>query len=232
MKILRFSAMLIAVMLLFTLVAFAAEFVPSIEYKDGPTVVKPDETTDPGTPDDELLVTPPSAGEDAHDDIRDNLEDAMEALEEAIQDLVDNFDKIWEDITGDAPTENAIITDVFDVRYESELGKDDDGVTLSFDVTVQGIEPDDIFLIITKPYGENAWRIVNYTINEDGVITIEGTTKAAYAIIKDKAALPPVGPDGPATGVPEYLLPAVAGVVVFGTAAIFCIRKITKREEA
>ncbi len=229
MKILRISAMLMVTLFLFTLATFAAEFVPSIEIKDGPTLVDQD-----GAEDDTLLITPPSGKDDdnIHEDIVNNLDDALQDLEQALQDLIDNFDEIWDDITGGAPSDNAIISDVFDVRYESELGKDGDSTSVTFRVTVQDIEPEDLFVIITKPYGENAWRRVNFTIDEDGIIRIEGDTKSAYAIIRDKTALPTQGPDGPATAAVEYFVPAIVGIVVFGIAAAFCIVKITKRNVA
>ena len=233
MKFLRIFAILIVTALLFTLVASAAEKVPSIEIKPAPeTVVDPDATTGEDGEKDDLIITPPADKDDADEDVKENIDDALEDLEKALQDLIENFDQIWEDVTGDAPPENAIITDVFDARYESEVGEEGEGVTITFDVKVQGIEPDDIVIIITKPQGENAWRIVNYTLNEDGTITIEGDTKSAYAIIRDKAALPTDRPDGPPTAVVEYFVPAAVGIVVFGTIAAFCVVKLTKKRNA
>ncbi len=231
MKALRFAAMLMLAMFIFTMTAFAA-FVPSIEAIDSPELVDdPDRTEDDG-----LIVTPvdhlDDEDKDPHEDIEDALNDAMEDLEDAIHDLIENFEEIWDDITDGAPIENAVISEVFDVRFPDELGIEGDGKEITFDIRAVGLEYGDSFIIIAKSSDEDGWEIVNYTIDENGIITIEGTSKTVYAIIRDSAEMPKDGPDGPATGVSEYLLPAIIGAAAFGLGAVFCVVKLGKRNAA
>ncbi len=232
MKALRIVAMLMLAMFILTTTAFAATFVPSIEAIDSPEHIDDPDSTD----DDDLIITPidhlDDEDKDLHDEIEDALEDAVDDLEKAIEDLIDNFEDIWDDVTDGAPIENAIITEIFDVRHLHEIGTEEDGKEITFDIKAIGLEYGDSFIIIAKTYGEDGWHIVNYTIDENGIITIEGTTKTVYAIIRDSAEMPKDGPDGPATGVSEYLMPAIIGAVVFGLGAVFCLVKISKRNAA
>lgn len=231
MKTLRIVAILMLAMFLFTMTAFAA-FVPSIEAIDSPNLVDDPDRTD----DDDLILTPvdhlDDEDKDSHEDIEDALVGAMDDLEDAIHDLIESFAEIWDDITDGAPIENAVISEVFDVRFPDELGIEGDGGEITFDFKATGLEYGDSFIIIAKPSYEESWKVVNYTINENGIITIEGTSKTVYAIIRDSAEMPMDGPDGPATGVSEYLRPAIIGAVLFALGAVFCVVKIGKRNAA
>ncbi|MBQ8249176.1 MAG: hypothetical protein IJY93_04745 [Clostridia bacterium] len=232
MKALRIAAMLMLAMFIFTTTAFAATFVPSIEAIDSPEHIDDPDSTE----DDDLIVTPidhlDDEDKEVHDEIEDALIDAKEDLEKALEDLIENFEEIWDEITDGAPIENAVITEIFDVRHLHEIGIEGEGKEISFDIRAIGLEYGDAFIIIAKSSDGDGWKIVNYTIDENGIITIEGTSKTVYAIIRDSAEMPQDGPDGPATGVSEYLTPAIIGAVVFGLGAVFCLVKIGKRNAA
>ena len=233
MKTLRIATILLIVVSLFVMAANAVEFTPSVEFKDGPEIVDPTDPDDPKASEDELYITPVGRrdDEDLDEDIKENLTDAKNDLEgnDDWEDILDDFEDIWNEATDGAPIEHAIVSDIIDVRYKED--PDQDGtVTIVFDMKIQGLDSDDLFVIIAKPEG-GVWTAVEYTISEDGIITITVDNKSVFAIIRDKSAMPDIGPDGPATGVSPYFAPAIAGIVFFGAAAVLCVKKIAKRTE-
>ncbi len=232
MKALRIATILLIVVASFVMAANAVEFTPSVEIKDGPEIIDPTDPDDPKASEDELEITPVGRldGEDLDEDIKDNLTDAKKDLEENDwEDILDDFEDIWNEATDGAPVEHAIVSDIFDVRYKEDP-TEDGTVTIMFDMKMQGLDSDDIFVIIAKPEG-GEWAPIDYTISEDGIITITVENKSVFAIIKDKSAMPDIGPDGPATGVSPYFAPAIVGAVFFGIAAVVCVNKIAKKTE-
>lgn len=233
MKALRIATILLIVVSLFVITANAVEFTPSVEFKDAPEIVNPADPDDPKANEDELEITPVGrlGDEDIDEDIKENLTDAKNDLEgnDDWEDILDNFEDIWNEATDGAPIEHAIVSDIIDVRYKED--PDHDGtVTIVFDMKLQGLDSDDLFVIIAKPEG-GVWAAVDYTISEDGIVTITVGNKSVFAIIRDKSAMPDIGPDGPATGVSPYFAPAIAGMVFFGAAAAVCVSKVVKRTE-
>lgn len=232
MKAIRVFSVLLVIVSLFTLGTLAIEFTPSIERKDGPEVVEGD---------DDLIITPLKeiydVPVDIHEDIKVSLADAEKELGESEwHDIIEEFAKLWDAFTGGAPIEHAVISDIFDVRYESELGTDlTDGKPVTFSIKIQGLTADDLFMIITKAADEEGWKNIEYTIDENGVITISATSMSTFAVIRDNGAAPvvdPNAPDSPQTGVSPYLVPAVIGAVLFIGIAAVCVGKLTKRTAA
>lgn len=226
MKTFRIIAAITAMAIVFSLSAAAAPFTPSIERKDEPKLVDGDE---------DLILTPISdyydEDVDLHEDIEENLAKAEKELDEKkFQDILENFEELWNEATKGAPVEHAIISDIFDVRLETELGdgKEGVGVEISFKIEVLGIEADDVFMLIVKENDGKPWKALDYEIDENGVITIKVTTKSVLAVVKDNEAPAPIdpdGPDSPQTGVPAYYMPAVVGIVMFGAlAAVFTVK--------
>ena len=232
MKMTRLIAAMLAIMTLLTLSVFAVEFVPSIERKECPELVEHDG-------DDLLIVTPLSDAidetKDIHEDIENNLISAYEELgDKDWQDLVEGFAEKWDEFTGGAPITNAVISDIFDARFTSELGADlPEGKTVTFKVKIQGITTDDTFMIIYKEKGTDMWKVLEYTIDENNVITITATSMSAFAVVLDNEA-DPAGDhdDGPQTGVEKNFAPAIIAAVVFAVIAALCVGMIAKRKKA
>ncbi len=230
MKKTRLIAMLLAVMTLLALTVSAVNFVPSIERKECPELIEHDG-------DDELIVTPLSDAieDEVHEDIEENLLAAYEELgDKDWQELVEDFENEWKEFTGGAPLTNAIVTDIFDARFASELGADlEEGKTVTFKVKIQGITTEDTFMIIAKAKGEDMWKIIEYTIDENNVITITAESMSAFAIVLDNEADPAVNPgDGPQTGVSKNFTPAIIGAAVFACIAVACVVMLLKKREA
>jgi hypothetical protein len=232
MKKTRFVAMLLAVVTLLALTVSAVNFVPSIERKDCPDLLEYEPEGDI------LVVTPLSEaihGDGGlHEDIGDNLLKAYEELgENDWMELVLSFALEWDEFTGGAPLTNAVVTDIFDARFASELGANlTDGKAVTFKIKVQGITTDDTFMIIAKPEDEDTWQIIEYTINENNVITITAESMSAFAIVFDNEADPATDPiDGPQTGVAKNS-PVIYVAVVFAIAAIGCVAMLLKKRKA
>ena len=229
MKKTRFVAMLLAVMTLLALTVSAVNFVPSIERKDCPELVEHDG-------EEQLIITPLSDAieEEIHEDIEGNLIKAYEELgDKDWQELVLSFALEWDEFTGGAPLTNAVVTDIFDARFTSELGANlTDGKAVTFKIKVQGITTDDTFMIIAKAEGEDMWQIIEYTIDENNVITITAESMSAFAIVLDNEADPATDPiDGPQTGVAKNS-PVIYVAVVFAIAAIGCVAMLLKKRKA
>lgn len=226
MKKIMLSVLLVIFASLFAVNPGAAVFTESIERKDGPEQVSGDT----------LIITPvghlTNLEIKLHEDIRKSLADAKSQLGRAAwQQLIPEFSDVWNEYTGGAPVSHAVISDIFDVRFEDELSSGAvSGKPISFGIKLQGLTSDDVFMIITKLQGEESWEIVEFTVGEDDVINIDGTSMSCYAVVKDNGAEPEVDPeDSPQTGVSDYYTPAIFGIVLFGIIAALCIRKLIKR---
>ncbi len=225
MKALRILTFFMAFAMVFSITAAAVQFTPSVERKDGPELVEGD---------DDLIITPIAHLYDdiidLHIDIDESLRDAKEKLNDnELTQIVKDFEAVWESFTSGAPIEHAVISDIFDVRYLSELGSDaETGKEITFKIKLQGIDADDLFLIITESYSDHHMEIVDYTIDENGVITITATSMAAFAIVLDGCPDPECDHDSPQTGVPTYFAPAIFGAVFFAALAILCAIKLRK----
>ena len=156
--------------------------------------------------------------------VRESLEDAMKELKDRlIHHLVRDFDDAWTQITEGAPVENAIVSDIFEIILicsEAEALKTDEKITVSF--TVDGIGPDDKFLIVHKPTDSDEWIMEDYTIDENGVITMTVDKLSPFAIVKDCGAAPTPGKDSPQTGVTErsYTIEAISAVLLIAGAVV------------
>jgi len=87
-------------------------------------------------------------------------------------------------------------------------------------------------MIITKDNGGDTWTVAEYSMDENGVITVTGNTKAAYAVVRDSEVHPKSDTESPKTGVSTYFVPAVIGVVLFGGVAVVCVKKLYRRTAA
>ncbi len=231
MKALRITAIILAIMSLLTIGTFAIDFVESIYRKDGPEFVGGD------TGGDKLLITPVSALHNnsvtIHEDIKNSLIEADKQLgqSEEWQNLIPDFIDHWRTYTIGAPAKNAIVSDIFDVRFLSELDTADDGKNIELKVRVQGITQKDLFMIVVKENSSDQWVVADFNIDYDDIITIKANTKSAFAIVRDSGALPTITPDAPnspLTGVDAKFptMPIIAALL--GGAAV-CLAAAAKR---
>ncbi len=218
------AALLFAVIALFTVGTFALDFAPSIQYKDDPELVEGDSG---------IIITPISDVYDdsvsVHEDINTKLTDAEKELSES-KDIIENFAEVWKDVTGGAPIENAIVSDIFDVRFEDEFETTvTEGKPVTIKFTIPGLDYNDKFFITVKESADSKWKVVDFTIDEDGVITLSATSMSVFAVIRDSyasAAIAPDAPDSPQTGITSYFVPAIVGAVLFSGAALVVGRKL------
>ena len=225
--------------------ALAAEFVPSVEYKDGPELVEY-KLEEVDTPCRTIVVVPYSdihlddiidedkmdveyeASEKIEETIRESLKNALEELKDnLIHHLVRGFDEIWEKVTGGAPLENAIVSDIFEIALvcgEADALKTDEKVTVSF--TFEGIGPDDKFVVVHKPTGSDEWIVEDHTIDENGVITMTVDKLSPFAIVKDSGKAPSSDVDSPQTGVEALSMTLAIGTVLLAGAAVVLVKKL------
>lgn len=246
MKAIKVIAAITLIASMLAMPVLAAEFVPSIEYKDGPQLVGVQMEFE--TPcrtvlvipygnihlddilDEELLQIEYATSEDMEATIRESLTKALEELKyNPIHHLVTGFDEAWARATGGAPLENAIVHDLFEIVLicsEAEAFKTNEWVTVSF--TVDGIGPDDPFVIVHKPTGSDEWIVEEHTIDENGVITMTVEKLSPFAIITDSGEAPAATVTSPQTGVYESGIAAAIGAAVLGGCAVFFGKKFRK----
>ncbi len=131
MKTIRVLCVCLAAVMLFSLSALAVDFTPSAERKPAPELIDYTASEEHATHGKELLVTPLAHLYDEnielHEDIERSLEEAKHELENLVwHDMVHDFHEHWDRVTGGAPIENAVVSDIFDVRFLCELGNENE----------------------------------------------------------------------------------------------------------
>ncbi|MBE6598156.1 MAG: hypothetical protein E7638_01800 [Ruminococcaceae bacterium] len=168
--------------------------------------------------------------EKVHQELIDTEE---ELLNNDIRDLVPNFEEEWTKRTDGAPVENAELVKLFEVSIDDTTAeKMTEGRTLRFSFKVNGLKFGDKFVIINKV--GDTWKFVDYTIAEDGTITLDVSELGVFAILKDSGADPVVDdetPKSPQTGVEAYTMELIAAAVVLCGAAVVLTKK-SKRNVA
>ncbi len=282
MKKIRLFTLVLTALYLFTFAAAAVDFTPSVERKDAPVLVGETKNVEA---DDKIVVTPFSrfieAVEEIHEEIQEIFEEVEKELKEkTYEELVPEFKEVWKEATGGAPVEHAVVSDVFDVRLDSTIGKDKPAMEkeVTFSVKIQGLTKKDKFVLIARPDGSSGWIVVNhfnkaaaalnkyaqaatlsapavgngfafmssaaaaktdaniqYTMSDDGIMTITTDTACVFAVVRDNEALPtvdPAAPQSPQTAANAWFLPAIAGAILFAAVALVAVRKLSKRTAA
>jgi len=226
MKAFKVFIVIILIVSFITSTALAAEVESSIEYKDGPdlnsfvmegTDTAVMEGTD--TANRTVLLIPYSniylddivdeaalgiqyeIPEQMEASIRESLENAYSNLKNhPITELVTGFEAAWAEETDGAPLANAIVHDLFEAVLlcdEMDDSLTDESITISF--TVDGIKPDDKFIIIHKPADIDKWIVEEHTIDANGVITMTVDKLSPFAIVKDSGKAVTSDVQSPAT---------------------------------
>lgn len=253
MKRLQFAFACVLVLTMLVSPVSASAYSPSAERTGVTLVTTPDETgreiagtitEEDGTEtktvyEDELIVT---TLDDAYneeiemdEEIRKDLLEAEKELKETkSEDLIDGFAEKWEEITEGAPVENAVVSHLFDIRYKDGGDVLGEGNEIAITVHIDDITAEDLFVIVYKDPVTEEWTYADYTIDENGDITIILDCLVPLAVIRDSREAPPVSPDdpdSPQTGVNEVLLPALA-VSAAGLFALILLKKFYGRTAA
>lgn len=250
MKLFRSILAVVLMVSLFVLPVSAEEFTPSAEEKNGPglVVIPGDGRGIVGMIHDEngvflenvyegeVVITPVKDLDDTDlpEEIKKALEDAMDELgEKDFEELVSDFEELWNRLTDGAPLDNAVISGLFDIRVIGEkeaLLDGDNTLTLSF--RLQGVTEEDYFLLLGKLLGDGKWKNVDYTVSEDGIITVNLTEETPFAVVVDNGNAPvvdPDAPDSPQTGADAVSLWAIVGTLICGAAAVLFAVKAKKQ---
>lgn len=174
---------------------------------------------------------------EVHNAIEQTLVDAKNELSiENWADLIPGFEEAWKEITEGAPVENAVISDIFDVRYNSVVDGFltkllVEGKSATFDIVVDGVTKDTYFIIGHKPSDTDEWTIEDYQMNDNNTITISVDSLSPFFIAVDNGEGPGSDddPQSPQTGVSDDIITvAVIFAVVLCAAGLFLIKKYRK----
>lgn len=200
----------------------AAAFTPSVEYKEAPSVVG--KTDDQGNTivgeikndKGEVVATMPGGTititalsevkkEDSTVDkvVEDRLLYAEQELAYAFAEPEDSLllDQISRELN-DAPVDNIVISDVLNVSVSEEIEKQMvEGATITVAVISQNItkEDEDLIVIYQRVSEKGGWKKVDFTIDENNVITMELQGTGDIVIFRDNEAAPPKAEDAPAS---------------------------------
>lgn len=241
-----FTVALLVLSMLATAVG-AVEFVPSAE-REAPVVLVDSVKEEIDTPCRTVVVIPyevihldeiddikklglsEDGTEKVSDEIRESLTAALQQLRDnSLETLVADFGAAWKAVTGGAPIENAVVSDLFEVALvcaEAEELKTDETITVI--VKAYNIDADDKFLVIHQPASTGEWIVEEYTVNEDGNIVMTLDELSPFAIIKDSEKEPSTDKDSPQTGVTETTAGAAAMAVILAAGAVLCAKKLKK----
>lgn len=253
MKLIRIITAMVLTITLLVVSVGADEFVASVGLKDSPRFyVQMDENGREYVGEiydengnfvsymylDELIITPYFYTEMEQYDIPEEVEKVLIAAWEELSvagwtDLVAGFAEAWQAVTGGAPVSNAVIAEIFDVRYRSGLtGELYEGRRAVFFIEVDGITSEDLFVIGHKPSTTGQWGIEEYTIDGNNVIGISVNALSPFFIAVDNGEAPAVSgdaPSSPQTGVYETGIgAAVIAAGILGVCAVFFGRKSRK----
>lgn len=183
----RLAAFLAALVMFFVPAkVYAADFVPSIEQKDGPSLIE-DDVTDENK---KLIITPISQSEQApNNDIADNLINAYEELKTTPLDQINSELEEAAGSLGGYTHEDLVISNVFDISVindNNEIIKTDmETYSVNMDFSLKESEMTPIFIF--KSDSENKWIIIDSSSiirNPDNTITLFLKTTGQIAVLE------------------------------------------------
>ena len=135
--------------------------------------------------------------------VKERLLKAESELAEAFDDPENSvlLKQISEELNN-APVENIVISDVFHIDAGEEISTLlEKNVTVSVSVVSQNItkEDEDVIVIYQKTSENGGWKKVEFTIDDDNVITLELQGVGDIIILRDSEALPPEAEEAPAS---------------------------------
>lgn len=135
--------------------------------------------------------------------VKERLLKAETELKAAFEDGEDSYllQQISKELN-DAPVENIVISDIFHIEATEEISSMlEENAVISVSVVSQNItKADEELIVIYQKTSENGgWKKVEFTIDDENVITLELQGMGDIIILRDSEALPPVAEEAPAS---------------------------------
>lgn len=217
-KVLRSLALVMLIVMAFSVSSAAVGFKPSVDAKGGPKYIVPDGFNY------EIIITPYSGIEDQKDE---RVQAGLEQLKNAYAELEDKalgdiVDKAALDTAAGVDSSKLVVSDIFDLWTNSP-----EAIALTFKkIVAEGGKA----VALYRDYN-GAWKILDTVVNADGSIDVAGLVSGSVAILVEGES----GGKDPETGEPiannSWIWVLVAGVAVVGiTVLAVCLVRSKKQE--
>lgn len=217
-KVLRSLALVMLIVMAFSVSSAAVGFKPSVDAKGGPKYIVPDGFNY------EIIITPYSGIEDQKDE---RVQAGLEQLKNAYAELKDKalgdiVDKAALDTAAGVDSSKLVVSDIFDLWTNSP-----EAIALTFkNIAKEGGKA----VALYRDYN-GAWKILDTVVNANGSIDVAGLVSGSVAILVEGES----GGKDPETGEPiannSWIWVLVAGVAVVGiTVLAVCLVRSKKQE--
>ena len=217
-KVLRSLALVMLIVMAFSVSSAAVGFKSSVDVKGGPEYIVPDGFNY------EIIITPYAGIEDQKDE---RVQAGLEQLKNAYAELKDKalgdiVDKAALDTAAGVDSSKLVVSDIFDLWTNSP-----EAVALTFKniVAKEGGKA----VALYRDYN-GAWKILDTVVNADGSIDVAGLVSGSVAFLVEGES----GGKDPETGVANpnsWIYYLVAGVAVVGiTVLAVCLVRSKKQE--
>ena len=218
-KVLRSLALVMLIVMAFSVSSAAVGFKSSVDIKGGPEYIVPDGFNY------EIIITPYAGIEDQKDE---RVQAGLEQLKNAYAELKDKalgdiVDKAALDTAAGVDSSKLVVSDIFDLWTNSP-----EAVALTFKniVAKEGGKA----VALYRDYN-GAWKILDTVVNADGSIDVAGLVSGSVAFLVEGES----GGKDPETGdanVNSWIWFLVAGVAVVGiTVLAVCLVRSKKQED-
>ena len=216
-KVLRSLALVMLIVMAFSVSSAAVGFKPSVDAKGGPKYIVPDGFNY------EIIITPYSGIEDQKDE---RVQAGLEQLKNAYAELKDKalgdiVDKAALDTAAGVDSSKLVVSDIFDLWTNSP-----EAIALTFkNIAKEGGKA----VALYRDYN-GAWKILDTVVNADGSIDVAGLVSGSVAFLVEGES----GGKDPETGdanANSWIWFLVAGVAVVGiTVLAVCLVRSKKQE--
>ena len=216
-KVLRSLALVMLIVMAFSVSSAAVGFKPSVDAKGGPKYIVPDGFNY------EIIITPYSGIEDQKDE---RVKAGLEQLKNAYAELKDKalgdiVDKAALDTAAGVDSSKLVVSDIFDLWTNSP-----EAIALTFKkIVAEGGKA----VALYRDYN-GAWKILDTVVNADGSIDVAGLVSGSVAFLVEGES----GGKDPETGdanANSWIWFLVAGVAVVGiTVLAVCLVRSKKQE--
>ena len=216
-KVLRSLALVMLIVMAFSVSSAAVGFKSSVDVKGGPEYIVPDGFNY------EIIITPYSGIEDQKDE---RVQAGLEQLKNAYAELKDKalgdiVDKAALDTAAGVDSSKLVVSDIFDLWTNSP-----EAIALTFkNIAKEGGKA----VALYRDYN-GAWKILDTVVNADGSIDVAGLVSGSVAFLVEGES----GGKDPETGdanASSWIWFLVAGVAVVGiTVLAVCLVRSKKQE--
>lgn len=217
-KVLRSLALVMLIVMAFSVSSAAVGFKSSVDVKGGPEYIVPDGFNY------EIIITPYAGIEDQKDE---RVQAGLEQLKNAYAELKDKalgdiVDKAALDTAAGVDSSKLVVSDIFDLWTNSP-----EAIALTFKkIVAEGGKA----VALYRDYN-GAWKILDTVVNADGSIDVAGLVSGSVAFLVEGES----GGKDPETGdanANSWIWFLVAGVAVVGiTVLAVCLVRSKKQED-